>query len=70
MDLQATARWLPMPENSGVRALKFWRHPSFGWQQQVKWEFRRILDELHDKAVDQKQIFKEEKISGKSISRC
>ncbi|CAE7837000.1 dpf-6 [Symbiodinium sp. CCMP2592] len=61
MDRQATARWLPMPENSGVRSLKFWRHPSFEWQNQVKWELRRILDELHDKAVDQKQILRDEK---------
>ena len=61
MDLQATARWLPMPENSGVRTLKFWRHPSFEWQNQVKWELRRILDELHDKAIDQKQILRDEK---------
>ena len=60
-DVSAQPRWLLMPENSGVRALKFWVHSSLPSAQQVKWELRRILDELRDTAADTNKVLRDER---------
>ncbi|CAE7032373.1 dpf-6 [Symbiodinium sp. CCMP2592] len=57
----ATARWLPLPPESGLRTLKFWLHDSLPPERKVKWELRRLLDELRDAAADTNKILREER---------